>query len=87
MLFFICAKENVFFLKKSCKCLPVTAKRSNFASRLLSTHTMGERCFRSLSCLKDTIQPIGRGWREEGICLISNSVRGLAEKCRNDGIY
>ena len=55
MLFFICAKENVFFLKKSCKCLPVTAKRCNFASRLLSTHTMGERCFRSLSYVKDAI--------------------------------
>ena len=55
MIFFICAKVIAFFLKKSCKCLPITAKRSNFASRLLSTHTMGERCFRSLSYVKDTI--------------------------------
>ena len=55
MIFFICAKVIAFFLKKSFKYLSITPKRSNFASRLLSTHTMGERCFRSLSYLKDAI--------------------------------
>ena len=52
--FYICKEKRIFF-EKSCKDLHITAKRSNFASRLLSTHTMGERCFRSLSFLKDAI--------------------------------
>ena len=49
VLFFVRANKNVIFLKKSCNCLPVPVKRSNFASRLLSAHTMGIRYFRSLS--------------------------------------
>ena len=49
VLFFMCAKKIVLFLKKSCFCLPVPLKRSNFASRLLSALTMGIRYFRSLS--------------------------------------
>ena len=49
VLFSLRPKKNSFFLKKSCNCLPVTVKRSNFASRLLSAHTMGIRYFRSLS--------------------------------------
>ena len=49
VLFFVVANKKTFFLKKSCKYLPIMLKRSNFASRLLSAHTMGRRCFRSLS--------------------------------------
>ena len=47
--FFMFPKKNPFFLKKSCIYLPVPVKRSNFASRLLSAHSMGIRYFRSLS--------------------------------------
>ena len=61
-LFFVQANFLHIFLKKLFVFLANPTKRSNFASRLLSTHTMGERCFRSLSYVKDAIQPIGRGY-------------------------
>ena len=38
VLFFYVANKNSFFLKKSFIYLPINAKRSNFASRLLSAH-------------------------------------------------
>ena len=55
VLFLFRAKKKCIFLKKSFICLSVPLKRSNFAGRLLSTHAMGVRYFRSLSVSMYTI--------------------------------
>ena len=78
MLFFVVTNKNVFFLKKSCNCLPVTLKRSNFASRLLSAQTMGIRYFRSLSMPRmQSSQLVGCDAKR--VSLVPISVRSAGE--------
>ena len=74
MLFVYQAKKNVFFLKKTFNCLPISLKKSNFAGRLLSARPAGSRYLRSLSLLQYAIQPIGRA-NAKRVSVTPNSVR------------